>query len=98
MVTKKKRVTKKKVAKSTTIPKQSGLAVAALVLGIIGLLMGFVPAVLAIIFGAMRKEEKFGRIGMILGIIGVVIWAVVFVILMIMINLALSGVAGNLPI
>ena len=59
-----------------------GMAVASLVLGIIGIvLIGFVFGILAIIFGSIAKKQgyKGGRAtaGLTLGIIALVLWAVV---------------------
>jgi hypothetical protein len=66
--------------------KTSGMAVAALVLGIIGFFAGF-PAILAIIFGGIAlnqtgKDPTLGGhglaiAGLVLGIIGVAFWAII---------------------
>lgn len=71
--------------------KQSGLAVAALVLGILGFIFGIIPAILAIIFGAMRKDEKFGKVGMILGIIALILSLVIMIVLAIFLQAAFSS-------
>ncbi len=74
---------------SPTVPvtrKTSGMAVAALVLGIIGLFAGL-PAILAIIFGGIginqtSKDQTLGGhglaiAGLVLGIIGFAFWGLI---------------------
>jgi hypothetical protein len=69
-------------------PKYNGMSVAALVLGIVGIVLDcgafFIPSLLAIIFGAVSKKQieqsigrqrgkEFANAGLIMGIIGVAI-------------------------
>lgn len=58
--------------------KNSGLGIAALVFGILSLVAPcFLFSLLSIIFGGLRKKEPFGKAGLSLGIIGVVISVIV---------------------
>lgn len=64
--------------------KNSGLAITAMILGICSLVIpyaDFVCAILAIIFGAIKKNEPMGKAGLIMGIIGIVVSIVLTVIL-----------------
>ena len=72
----------------TTQPKQSGLATAARVLGVISIatfvlwLLSIPLGILAIIFGAVSlKSGGKGKVGLILGIIGVVLSILSFVLI-----------------
>ncbi|HRN90690.1 MAG TPA: DUF4190 domain-containing protein [Candidatus Saccharibacteria bacterium] len=72
----------------TTQPKQSGLATAARVLGIVSIatfvlwLLSIPLGILAIIFGAVSlKSGGKGKVGLILGIIGVVLSILSFVLI-----------------
>jgi Domain of unknown function (DUF4190) len=75
-----------------TTTRTSGKAIASLVLGIVSLfLFGVIAGVLAIVFGVQARKETqrdptvggrgLATAGMILGIIGVVLWAIIILIL-----------------
>lgn len=76
---------------TTTPTRTSGKAIASLVLGIISLfLFGVIAGVLAIIFGVQARNQTeadptvggrgLATAGMILGIIGVVLWAIILLV------------------
>jgi hypothetical protein len=80
------------VATAPTTTRTSGRAIASLVLGIVSLfLFGVIAGVLAIVFGVQARKETqrdptvggrgLATAGMILGIIGVVLWAIIILIL-----------------
>jgi Domain of unknown function (DUF4190) len=71
--------------------RTSGKAIAALVLGIVGLfIFGFIAGVIAIILAVLARKEidadpslggrGLATAGLVLGIIGVVLWALVMVV------------------
>jgi len=82
------------------VPKNNGFAIASLVLGIVGVLLccyGFIPQVLAVVFGFISKKkiresngaeqgENFAKIGTILGFVGFGIGLIVGIIVIIMIT------------
>lgn len=73
-----------------TRPSHSGMAVAALVLGVVGICFGLVPitflfaitlGVLALVFGCVARHRGMGKAGIILGVVAVAfgIWGAVIV-------------------
>ena len=81
--------------------KRSGLSVAALVLGIVSCALCCntyisVPCgILAIIFGAMKKsEDKMAKAGFVMGIVGVSIPVLIFVLRFLLGLFGILGFAG----
>jgi len=78
-------------AATATAQRTSGYAIAALVLGIVSLfIFGVICGTLAIIFGVKARNEidrtpglggrQMATAGLVLGILGVVLWAVIILI------------------
>jgi hypothetical protein len=91
---------------TTAHARVNGMSVASLVLGIVGLIpyCYFVPAVLAIIFGAVgigQVNRSFGTYkgkgmaiaGLVLGIVSIVFW--VFIIILVGFSMLILGEASN---
>lgn len=76
---------------TTAAQRTSGKAIAALVLGIVSIFaFGFIAGVIAIILGVLARKEidadpslggrGLATAGLVLGIIGIVLWALVLVV------------------
>ncbi len=90
---------------SSNLPKGSGFGIAALVLGILSLLGGWVCGVLAIIFAQIVLKDpdssfegyRHAKTGKITGIIGIIVWSIIFAIFTFGIGLlGLFGLLGLL--
>jgi len=81
--------------------KHTDIGIAALVLGIVGIVITFIPsvsiisipiAILAVVFGYMARKrgDSYGLVGLILGII-IIVFVVVSIILAIIFHVWISG-------